>query len=86
MRCNWKDSISQIQDYLASWTIRFLVTTYGLWQSMAHMCGYEPDHPEFSMDSAYFSHKFNKVRINYKFGIRGRLPEPGVIFFAECLI
>ena len=30
---------------------------------------YEPDHPEFSMDSEYYSHKFNKAGINYELGI-----------------
>lgn len=34
-----------------------------------HVWLYEPGHPEFSMDSAYFSHKFNKAGINYELGI-----------------
>jgi hypothetical protein len=29
----------------------------------------EPGHEEFSQDSDYYSHKFNKARINYELGI-----------------
>lgn len=29
----------------------------------------EPGHPEFSQDSSYYSHKFNKAGINYELGI-----------------
>ena len=34
-----------------------------------HVWVYEPGHPEFSQDSEYFSHKFNKSGINYELGI-----------------
>ena len=34
-----------------------------------HVWLFEPSHPEFSQDSEYFSHKFNKAGINYKLGI-----------------
>jgi hypothetical protein len=34
-----------------------------------HMWMYEPGHPEFSQDSEYYSHKFNKAGINYELGI-----------------
>ena len=30
---------------------------------------YEPGHPEFSQDSEYYSHKFNKAGVNYELGI-----------------
>ena len=29
----------------------------------------EPSHPEFSQDSAFYSHKFNKAGVNYELGI-----------------
>lgn len=29
----------------------------------------EPTHPEFSQDSAFYSHKFNKAGVNYELGI-----------------
>ena len=34
-----------------------------------HVWVYEPGHPEFSQDSEYFSHKFNRAGINYELGI-----------------
>jgi hypothetical protein len=34
-----------------------------------HIWLYEPDHPLFSQDSDYYSHKFNKAGINYELGI-----------------
>ena len=34
-----------------------------------HVWLYEPGHPEFSQDSEYYSHKFNKAGINYELGI-----------------
>jgi hypothetical protein len=34
-----------------------------------HVWMYEPGHPEFSQDSEYSSHKFNKAGINYELGI-----------------
>ena len=34
-----------------------------------HVWLYEPGHDKFSMDSGYFSYKFNKAGINYKLGI-----------------
>ena len=34
-----------------------------------HVWIHEPDHPHFSQDSDYYSHKFNKSGINYKLGI-----------------
>ena len=34
-----------------------------------HVWLYEPGHDEFSMDSAYFSCKFNKAGINNELGI-----------------
>ena len=34
-----------------------------------HVWVYEPGHDEFSQDSEYYSHKFNKSGINYELGI-----------------
>jgi hypothetical protein len=34
-----------------------------------HIWLYRPDHPSFSQDSDYYSHKFNKAGINYELGI-----------------
>ena len=34
-----------------------------------HCWCYEPKHPEFSMDTKYYSHKYNKAGLNYELGV-----------------